>query len=71
MYRVIDYASRNRSLVKIVFVPFTQKRLKRASEKNSRRKFGMEGFPASLKWAMEKRGENQLALSAKVGVSQP
>lgn len=39
--------------------------------KNSRRKIEMEGFPARLKWAMEKNGESQLALSGKVNVSQP
>lgn len=31
----------------------------------------MEGFPGRLKWAMEKKGESQLALSGKIGVSQP
>jgi transcriptional regulator with XRE-family HTH domain len=39
--------------------------------KNSKRKIEMKGFPARLKWAMEERGENQLTLSEKVGVSQP
>lgn len=42
-----------------------------SSLKNSRRKAEMEGFPARLRWAMEKREENQLTLSGKVGVSQP